>query len=47
MKATVKVQTSGNNVYINLPKELREQLDIKKGDILLLTLKDGKIVIEK
>ena len=47
MKTTVKVQASGNNVYINLPKDLREQLDIKKGDILLLTLKDGKIVIEK
>ena len=47
MKSTVKVQSNKSNTWINLPKEIRELLDIKKGDTLLLTLKDGKIVIEK
>lgn len=44
---TVKVQATQTNTFINLPKEIREQLDIKKGDTLLLTVKDGKIIISK
>ena len=47
MKSTVKVQATKTNVFINLPKEMRDLLEIKKGDTLLLTLIDGKIVIEK
>lgn len=44
---TVKVQATSSNVFINLPKEIREELDIKKGDTLLLRVENGKIVIEK
>ena len=47
MKATLKVQATKTNVTVNIPKEIREALDIKKGDTLLLTVKDGKIIIEK
>lgn len=47
MKSTVKVQASGKNVFINLPKELREELDLKKGDTVLITVKDGKLIVEK
>lgn len=44
---TVKVQASSTNTYINLPKEIREELNIKKGDTLLLVVKDKKIIITK
>lgn len=47
MKATVKVQANKSNTWVNIPKEIRELLDIKKGDTVLVTVKDGKIVIEK
>lgn len=47
MKATAKVQATKTNTFINIPKEIREMLDIKKGDTVLLTAKDGKLVIEK
>lgn len=47
MKKTVKVQASSTNTYINLPKEVRELLDIKKGDTLLVEVKDNKIIISK
>lgn len=29
---TAKIQESGTNVYINLPKFIREMFDIVKGD---------------
>lgn len=38
MKATIKVQVNGTNTTITLPKDMREYLEIKKGDTLLLTL---------
>ena len=47
MKSTVKVQETKTNTFINLPKEMKEALGIKKGDTLLLKVIDGKIVIEK
>ena len=47
MKSTVKVQANKSNTWINIPKEIREVLDIKKGDSLVLAVKDGKIIIEK
>ena len=47
MKATVKVQANKSNTWVNIPKEIREILDIKKGDTLLLEVKDGKIIIGK
>jgi AbrB family looped-hinge helix DNA binding protein len=47
MKSTVKVQETKTNTFINLPKEMKEALGIKKGDTLLLKVIDDKIVIEK
>ena len=47
MKSTVKVQANKSNTWINLPKEIRELLNIKKGDTLILKDEEGKINIEK
>ena len=47
MKSTVKVQETKTNTFINLPKEMKESLSIKKGDTLLLRVENGKIIIEK
>lgn len=50
MIKTVKIQSNNKkngNVYINLPKEMREVLDMKKGDTVLLKLEDNKIIITK
>ena len=50
MIKTVKIQSNNKtngNVYINLPKEMREALNMKKGDTLLLRLEDNKIIITK
>lgn len=47
MKATVKVQAGKTNTFISIPKEIRELLNIEKGDVLLLSVKDNKIIIEK
>ena len=47
MKSTVKVQANKSNTWINLPREIRELLNIKKGDTLLLKVEDGNIIIEK
>lgn len=47
VKATCKVQASKSNVTINIPKEIRNEFPIEKGDILLITVIDGKLVIEK
>lgn len=50
MIKTVKIQSNNKengNVYINLPKEMREILDMKKGDTVLLRLEDDKIIITK
>lgn len=43
----VKVQSCKTNVYMNLPRETREALDIKKGDKILLKVVDGKLIAEK
>lgn len=48
MKKTVKVQQSGTNTTISLPKDFADKLNIKKGDTLLLELKEnGEIIINK
>lgn len=50
MIKTVKIQSNGKkngNVYINLPKEMREVLGMGKGDTVLLKLEDNRIIITK
>lgn len=37
LQATAKVQKSGTNVTVNLPKEIREALGIDGGDTVLIT----------
>ncbi len=40
----VKVTRKGQ---VTLPKEIREILEIKEGDLLLVDLRDGSIIITK
>ena len=48
MQKTVKLQKAGTNTTISLPKDFAEKLNIKKGDTLLLELKEnGEIIIIK
>jgi len=47
-----KMQTSSHKIFvqkrnlINLPRDIRETLDINEGDILDISLVDNKIIIE-
>ena len=43
----IKVVTVGGSQGITLPKEVKNQLNIKAGDYLRLTVLDNKIVLEK
>lgn len=46
LQATAKVQKSGTNVTVNLPKEIREALGIDGGDVVLITAETvGKQII--
>jgi len=49
MKRTMKVQENPgrHNKYINLPKDFVDNLRIKKGDILMITAIDNKLILEK
>lgn len=47
MKASVRVQQTSKNTTINIPKAIKEELKIDKGDLLLLEVVEGKIVITK
>jgi AbrB family looped-hinge helix DNA binding protein len=49
MKKTVTVQDNSNrhNKYINIPKKMSDELELKKGDILLLSMEENKIIMEK
>jgi len=47
-----KIQTPSHKIFvqkrnlINLPRDIRESLDINEGDILDISLVDNKIIIE-
>lgn len=43
----VKVQQTKSNTFINLPREIRESLNLLKGDKVLLRVEDGKVILEK
>lgn len=46
LQATAKVQKSGTNVTVNLPKEIRELFGINGGDTVLITAETvGKQII--
>jgi AbrB family looped-hinge helix DNA binding protein len=42
---TVKVEV-GRKGYIIIPKSIRELVGIKEGDVLTLTVENGRIVLE-
>jgi AbrB family looped-hinge helix DNA binding protein len=42
---TVKVEV-GKKGYIIIPKSIRELVGIKEGDVLTLTVENGRIVLE-
>jgi len=43
----VKVGRVGNSLRVTLPKPVLDQLNIKEGDILGLSITDGEIVLRK
>jgi len=44
----VKVQQTSRNTFANIPKEIREHLNLGKGDILNFRIKDdGTVVLKK
>lgn len=47
VKKIIKVQKTGNQLYVNISKEVEKKLDIKKGDSLELITDNGKIVLSK
>ncbi len=49
MKRTMKVQENSinHNRYINIPKEMTDKLEIEKGDTLLFSMEENKIIMEK
>ena len=42
-----KKATGGYYLYINIPRGIEKKLDLKKGDFLLIKLKDNKMIIKK
>lgn len=46
-KFTLKVAQVGNSLRVTLPKEICEQLSIRKGDSVQLWADDSHVVIEK
>ncbi len=42
-----KVQDNNNSLMINIPLEIAEELNIEKGDTLIITLENGSMVIRK
>ena len=42
-----KVVNVGNALYINIPKEVAEKLDIKENDSVVIVIVDSSIVIKK
>jgi len=42
-----KVQDNNNSLMINIPLEIADELGIKKGDTLIITLENQSMVIRK
>ena len=42
-----KVFTAGGSLRVNLPSPFTKALNIKEGDLLLITLNDSQMVLEK
>ena len=48
MKATVKVQQTKSNTYMNFPISIRKIFKITKGETLIIeTVGDNEIIIKK
>jgi len=47
MKETRKLQQTRYNMQLNIPKEMTDKLDLKKGSLVDVEFKDGKIIITK
>jgi len=47
LKLEVKVRLVGNSLTVTLPHPITKTLNIKKGDVLLISLDNSKITIEK
>jgi len=47
LKLRVKVVKIGNSLRVTIPQPIAEQLKIRAGDSVLMSLKAGKILVEK
>ena len=47
VRIQAKKATGGYYLFINIPREIEKQLDLHKGDFLLIKLKDNKLIIKK
>ena len=43
----VKAVKIGNSIRMTIPKEIVEYLEIKEGDILLVSVTDKQIIVKK
>jgi len=42
-----KRATGGHYLYINIPKAVEKKLQLKKGDFLIIRIKENKLIIKK
>ena len=42
-----RVITVGNALYINIPKEVAEELDIRRDDKVIIVVVNGTIIVKK
>ncbi|MBQ9012905.1 MAG: AbrB/MazE/SpoVT family DNA-binding domain-containing protein [Bacilli bacterium] len=47
MKSIVKIQDNKRNISLNIPKSIIEKTGIKKGDKVLIELREDGIIIIK
>jgi len=43
----VKLQKIGNSLRATIPKEVADELDLRKGQSLMIDARDGKIIMRK
>lgn len=47
VRVQAKKATGGHYLFINIPREIEKQLDLHKGDFLIIRIKDNKLIIKK
>lgn len=47
MKSIIKVQSNSKTVSVNIPKHMVEKMNLKKGDRVLIELKEDNSIVIK